>query len=167
MLVALFARGPLHDAQRVAHADDRRFVDAVFLAQVPGRDRVAGLVVRDRALVLRGETRDGLLQAEHPDVARVQPVLVGDEVTPLVVGDDERLVDDRLDLDRGPADRVRDHQAEVDLGIMRLRLPNLLERALAALDRDFVNDIGSLSGERKRENGGPEEESLPSHLASL
>ena len=126
-LVALQLRGRHDDAVRVAHADDRRLLDAVLLVEVVRGDRMTGLVVRDGALVVRGHAEDRLLDAEEARVARGEPVLVGEVLAAGIVRDDERLVDDGLDVDRRPADGVGDHQLDRDLRLVRLEAQVVLD----------------------------------------
>ena len=111
-LMALELRRGHHDPVRVAHADDRGLLDTVFLVQVVRGDRVSGLVVRDRALVERRHVQDRLLDPEDSGVTRGEPILVRERRTSVVVRHDERLVDYGLDLDRSPANRVRDHEVD-------------------------------------------------------
>ena len=138
-LMALQLRCRHDDAVRVAHADDRRLLDAVVLVEVMRGDRVTGLVVRDGAAVMRRHAEDRLLDAEQARIARGEPVLVRQVLAPGIVGDDERLVDHGLQIDRRPADRVRDHEVDRDLRVMRLEAQVVLEDVLAALTVRLVD----------------------------
>src|SRR5688500_8795066 len=120
---------------------------------------MTGLVVRDRASVVRGHAEDRLLEAGEPRVTRGEPVLVRKELTPLVVRDDERLVDDGLEIDRSPADGVRDHEVDRDLRVMRLEAQVVLEDVLTAFSIGLVDHELTVetagSNERRVENVGP------------
>ena len=100
---------------------------------------MTGLVVRDGAAVMRRHAEDRLLDAEQARIARGEPVLVRQVLAPGIVGDDERLVYHGLQIDRRPADRVRDHEVDRDLRVMRLEAQVVLEDVLAALTVRLVD----------------------------
>ena len=101
---------------------------------------MTGLVVCDRAFVFRAHLVNGLLQTDEAHIRGREPVLVTQLVASVLMRHDQRLVDDRLDVDRGPSDRVLGHHVDVRRFVVRLLSEVVLEDVLPSLAVRRVDD---------------------------
>src|SRR5918998_3491636 len=121
-----------HQPQGVLPLDDRDHLHLELLAlEVPGGDRVPGLVGGDLDLLLL-VVLDGLLEPDLVGQLRRPDVLPGKRVPALLQREDERLVDDVLDAGRGVPHRRLGELLEVYLLVAHL-FQVVIRYVLAAL----------------------------------
>ena len=140
----LLALRPRDHTKGLAASNDGCLLHPVFGLEVPGDDGVTGLVIRDGAFVVRAHLRDRLLESKEPHIGRREPVLVAELVPPVFVGDDERFVDDRSDVDRGPTDRVLRHHVDVAGLVVRFLAEVVLKDVLSAFAIRRMHDKGAV-----------------------